>query len=189
MLCGLMNRRAVQSFLEETEQYHERLYHIAYSQMNDVHDAEDAVQEALIKAARKHEQFEGKSGLYTWLVRIVINQCHDMRRKRTRIRQRSVSMVSENEEKVLEIPDARRDPEKNAELSDESQRLMDVIGQLKDIYRDVVLLRYFEEMNYSEIATTLEISEGTVKSRLNQARKLLRTELEKTGIKGAYFES
>ena len=59
---------------------------------------------------------------------------------------------------------------------------MDMVGSLPEPYRELVLLRYFEELQYKDIAKTLSISEGTVKSRLNHARKLLRSSLEEAGI-------
>ena len=190
-LCKIrlfMESSEVQKFLEEAFQYRNRLYHMAISLMGSADEAEDAVQDAFIKASERREQFESRSSLYTWLVRILINHCHDLRRKRQRRKTTSLERKTNDEKEVtLDIEDKRQNISEKVELSEASLRLMDTMNKLDRIYREVVLLRYFEEMSYSDISSCLEISEGTVKSRLNRARQILHRELQTLRIGEEYL--
>ncbi|MCB1147983.1 MAG: RNA polymerase sigma factor [Leptospiraceae bacterium] len=171
----------IQNFFELSAPYHERLFHLALNYLRDADDAEDVVQDVLLKASQKYSGFEERSGIYTWLVRILINHCHDLQRARKRRNVRSLEEITVDGREI-QIADPKSDHAKNYELSETSSRLMDMVGSLPEPYRELVLLRYFEELQYKDIAKTLSISEGTVKSRLNHARKLLRSSLEEAGI-------
>ena len=179
---------AVKDFFDESFEYWEKLFHIAFSMLNNRDEAEDAVQDVLIKAAKKHKQFEGRSQLYTWLVRILINHCHDIHRKHKR--QKTSSMFKQSKDGQdygVDLEDGRQDLQKKIELSEASLRLIEMTEKLDTIYKEVVLLRYFEEMSYAQIAEVLNISEGTVKSRLNNARRILKSELSSLGIGEEYL--
>lgn len=175
--------KEAREFLDEAGTYWERLYHIALKYMRRPEDAEDAVQDALIKAVRARTQFENKSSLYTWLVRITINTCHDMLRSKKRKNKRIVAEDPDKNLEIHELHDKRENISKKIELSDMSARLIGTIEELDSTYKDVIVLRYFESMSHREISETLEISEGTIKSRLNTARKLLKDKLKKAGIR------
>lgn len=178
----------IQAFLEDSFEFWDKLYHIAVQYLGDYAAAEDAVQDILIKAAHKQKQFQGRSALYTWLVRILINHCHDIHRKLKRRKTSSLQVqIAENKELENEIVDERQDIEKKIERGEVSDRLIDMLRELKPIYKEVVILRYFEELSYANIAATLAISEGTVKSRLNSARRVLKSELSSHGIGEEYL--
>lgn len=180
--------RDIQEFFEESAPYHERLFYLACNYMRDPDEAEDVVQDVLIKASQKYETFEDRSSIYTWLVRILINHCHDIKRLHKRRRTHSIEEIAPDG-KELQIEDPSSDHVRNFELSETSARLMNIVQTLADPYKELVLLRYFEEMQYKDIAKALDLSEGTVKSRLNQARKLLRDRLSKEGIGEAFLVS
>ena len=183
-----VNEDEMQQYRNTAFQHKNQLYHLAISLLGNSDEAEDAVQDVFIKAAQRHDQFEGRSGIYTWLVRILINHCHDVRRKKKRQKTHSLeSRNSDNQDVTLDVADNRQNLQEKVELSEASGRLMTMLGKLDDIYKEVVLLRYFEEMSYAVIAETLEISEGTVKSRLNNARRILRSELQTLGIGEEYL--
>ena len=166
--------------------YRERLYRLALAQLRNTNDAEDAVQEALIKAGRNAQAFRSESSEYTWVVRILINHCHDIQRKVTRRQKREVTgdLVGQ---KSSQIADTRASIEQNIELSEMSQHLMSAVDELGQNYKPLILMRYFEDMSYENIAEALEINVGTVKSRMNQAKTLLKAKLEARGIGGDYF--
>lgn len=166
--------------------YRGRLYRLALAQLRNTTDAEDAVQEALIKAGRSAASFRSESSEYTWVVRILINHCHDMQRKVSRRQKREVAgdLI---EQKSSQIADPRASAQQNIELSDMSRHLMDAVQELGQNYKPLILMRYFENMNYEDIAAALNINLGTVKSRMNQAKNLLRAKLEARGIGGDYF--
>ncbi len=78
-------------FMARLMPYRDRLFRLALAQLRNTSDAEDAVQEALIKAGRNAQQFRSESSEYTWVVRILINHCHDVQRKVSRRQKREVS--------------------------------------------------------------------------------------------------
>ncbi|HNN01680.1 MAG TPA: RNA polymerase sigma factor, partial [Turneriella sp.] len=173
-------------FISRLMPYRERLYRLALAQLRNTTDAEDAVQEALIKAGKSAQTFRSESSEYTWVVRILINHCHDVQRKVSRRQKREVTgdLV---EQKSTQIADTRAQPEQNIELSDMSRHLMDAVNELGQNYKPLILMRYFEDMSYESIAEALELNTGTVKSRMNQAKTLLKSKLEARGIGGDYF--
>jgi len=166
--------------------YRERLFRLALAQLQNTADAEDAVQDVLIKAARKNEQFRSESTEYTWVVRILINHCHDIHRTRNRRSKREIdSRLSEI--KAENIPDTRIHAAQNIELSDLSKHLMNAVNTLGPGHKPLILMRYFENMSYEQIAESMNINLGTVKSRMNQSKILLREALLKNGIEGGLF--
>ncbi len=173
-------------FMSRLMPYRERLFRLALGQLQNTSDAEDAVQEALIKAGRNAQTFRSESSEYTWVVRILINHCHDVQRKVSRRQKREVA-GDVTSEKGTQIADTRASAEQNIELSDISRHLMDAVNELGQNYKPLILMRYFEEMSYEDIAQSLEINLGTVKSRMNQAKTLLKEKLTERGIGGDYF--
>lgn len=169
-------------FMARLLPYRERLYRLALAQLRNTSDAEDAVQEALIKAGRNAQTFRSESSEYTWVVRILINHCHDVQRKVSRRSKRELSDEASGRQSA-QIADSRVRPEENIELSEVSRHLMDAVNELSETFRQLILMRYFEEMSYEEIAAALEINLGTVKSRMNQAKTLLKARLIEKGIR------
>lgn len=169
------------AFMARILPYRERLYRLALAQLRNTSDAEDAVQEALIKAGRNAQAFRSESSEYTWVVRILINHCHDVQRKVSRRSKRELSDEAMGH-KSAQIADSRAQPEQNIELSEVSRHLMDAVNELGEHHKPLILMRYFEEMSYEDIATSLEINLGTVKSRMNQAKTLLKSKLTERGI-------
>ncbi len=163
-------------------QYYERLYWTAYAQLRNEEDARDAVQEAIVKGAHRLHSFRGEAQLSTWLTTILINYIRDEQRKAARRREKAL------EESPVEYSDTRETPEKKTERNDTAERLMNTVNQLDENLRQLVYLRYFSALKIEEISKILDINPGTVKSRLNQARRVLRAELEKVGIGGDSFE-
>jgi RNA polymerase sigma-70 factor (ECF subfamily) len=173
-------------FMSRLMPYRDRLFRLALAQLRNTSDAEDAVQEALIKAGRNAQQFRSESSEYTWVVRILINHCHDIQRKVSRRQKREVSGEI-SEAKGAAIADTRASTEQNIELSEMSRHLMDAVNELGQNYKPLILMRYFESMSYEDIAEALGLNTGTVKSRMNQAKVLLRAKLEKLGIGEEYL--
>jgi RNA polymerase sigma-70 factor, ECF subfamily len=156
------------AYVELVTPYRERLLRKAKSMVKDEDDAEDIVQDALISGYRSITKFRAESGVYTWLYRIVVNRAKDMLTKRKKNPEKP---ISEQEQQFM---DDREGYEKKLELSEESSYLIDKINLLDENYRQVIELRYFEEMSYSEIADVLGCNQGTVKSRLFKAKEILK---------------
>ena len=137
----------------------EVMYRVSKSILKRDEDCEDAVHEAIVKAFSKLYSLKNDSFAKTWLIRIVINECYAILRKRKR------EIYSE------EITEAE------AEKQDYSE-LYTALNRLPADYRVTIVLYYIEGYSVSETADILKVSEGTVKSRLSRGRKKLRSFLE-----------
>jgi len=161
------------------------IYGLLYRLTENVEEARDLTQETFLRAYQSIAHFRGESDLRTWIYRIAINQARNRWRWwRRRRREATVSIDAP------EISGGRlglvatlksntvRDPEQDALLSERERALKKALSGLKRVYRETVILRDIEGFAYEEIATTLDISVGTVKSRLARGRQELRRKLE-----------
>lgn len=156
--------------------YNRTLYRTARAILRDDAEAEDAVQEAYIRAYAALGGFRGESKLSTWLVRIAANEALMRRRKNARSAV-VVPMDGAAEERWEEAMSEEAGPERNA-LGGEMRRLLEErIDALPDDYRAVFMLRAVEELSVEEAATALGIPEATVRTRHFRARALLRESL------------
>jgi len=147
------------------DQYERDLLHLCCVYLRDISMAEDAVQETFIKAYQHMDAFRGESSEKTWLYKIAINTCRDIRRSRwLRIFDRSVDVDS------LQIPVEG--------ASVVSIALMQEIMRLPDKQREVIYLFYYKDMTLAEIGRLLGAPVSTVSDRLNRARNMLRKALK-----------
>ena len=139
---------------------------LAFNMLGNVSDAEDAVQEAFVRAYRSRDSFRHGSSLSTWICRILINTCYDIGRRR----------VSRRFEHAGDPEDA---PEPTLPAGDHPLRLTleTAVRQLAPIYREAFLLCDVEGYTHREVAAILDIPEGTSKARLFEARRKLRTSM------------
>ncbi|MBR6571604.1 MAG: sigma-70 family RNA polymerase sigma factor [Clostridia bacterium] len=146
--------------------YEKDLLRLCCVYLRDVSLAEDAVQETFLKAYRNRNAFRGESSLKTWLVRIAVNVCKDMRKSRWfRMMKNSVTL------------DQLQIAQEDTPIIIHSE-LIAAITNLPHKEKEVILLRYYENLNQSEIADVLALSHATVHRRLVKACKRLRNELE-----------
>ena len=157
------------------EHYQERLYRRAVSLLDRPELAEDALQSSLLSAYQALPKFRGDSSIYTWLYRIVTNQCRNCLQSQKRQSSQNISKL----EPVLR--DNRINLEKETELSEDFRYLMAKINSLPEKYRSLILYRYYDDLSYTEIASLIHAHVGTVKSRLFKARALLRKALSEDG--------
>lgn len=135
------------------------LYRVAYSQLSQACDREDAVQECLRKAWEMRGKLRNDRYLQTWVIRILINECHNIQRGRGR------------SELVDTVPEA------GTSTPDEGERLRAALQHLEEALRMPILLHYIEGYQVDEVARILRIPQGTVKSRMARGRKRLRSYL------------
>ncbi len=146
-------------------------------------DAEDLTIEAFGKAFRNIDQYSPEYAFSTWLFRIASNNCIDFLR-RQKIRQLDIVSTSGSEEEnrigevfakeaTMALKYDAPDPEENIILQQKHAMLRDVVANLKPRYRELVQLRYFDELSYEEISDKLELPLGTVKAQLFRAREML----------------
>ncbi len=146
------------------------LYRVSKSILKNDADCEDAVSEAIVKAFGNLASLKKDKHAKTWLTRILINECFHIRKQR-----KKVTLLSEEDAWVLE----RR--EENSGNLLEVERYSEIyhfIGKLKENQRLAVILYYYEGYSIKEIASIMEVTQGTVKSRLGRARKILKQYLE-----------
>src|ERR1700693_2757512 len=163
-------------FYELVRPYERRVYAAALAILRNEHDAEDAAQEAMLKAFANIRQFRAESRFSTWLIQITVNEAL-MRRRR----ERTVIMEGIDERRAQESEYAPRDfadwreiPLEALERKEVRQRLAEALGTLDRKDRGVVVLRDMEHLNIKERAEALGITVASVKTRLLRARLMLR---------------
>ena len=160
------------------------IYALLYRLTEDPEEARDLTQETFLQAFRSIAHFRGDADLRTWLYRIAVNQARNRWRWwRRRRREQTISLdapIGQYETEPLSARlrhDGERDPEQQALARERESVLVSALRSLSRNYREVVVLRDVEGLSYEEVAATLCISIGTVKSRLARGRLQLRRRL------------
>ncbi len=165
----------VDAFEELIKDYKKMAYNIALRVLRNKEDAEDISQEALVKVFRNIDSFNMQSTFKVWLYRIVMNTCLDFKRKKKIVTYSIDKPLESDESEILQdIPDNSNNPDVIIQNKLESQMLYECIEMLDDDFRTVIVLRDLQNLSYKDIASILSCNEGTIKSRLNRARKKLR---------------
>ena len=160
------------------------IYGLLFRLTGDAEEARDLAQETFLRAFQAIQKFRGDADLKTWLYRIAINQARNRWRWwRRRRRDATVSLdaaVGEREQTFAARLEDRNasDPEQETLAREREHQLRQALGGLRGAYREAVVLRDIEGLTYEEIAATLQINIGTVKSRLARGRLELRRKLE-----------
>jgi len=163
------------------------VYNLALKMTRNEDDALDISQEAFVKAFQQLKNFRGDSRFSVWLYRLTYNLCIDFLRKRPKAQIISLTYEDDSGESTpLEIPDFRDLPEDNAIRSETRKTIAEGIYELADDHREVLVMREVTGMSYDEMAVALNVSIGTVKSRLARARMKL---VEFLKDKGTFPES
>ena len=152
----------------------QNVYNLALKMTNNPDDALDISQEAFLRAYTRLGAFRGESRFSVWMYRMTYNLCIDFLRKSKRTAASPLTFTDdEGRERDLDVPDLRNLPE-DAAIQSETRRLLEEsIEKLSADHKEIFLMREVTGMNYADIAFALDISEGTVKSRLARARKAL----------------
>jgi RNA polymerase sigma-70 factor (ECF subfamily) len=160
--------------------YGDRLFRSAFMLCGNETDAQDVVQDTLLEAIRSVHRFQQRSSVYTWLYSILLNISRHHHRKQKRI-------VLDNNAGTEEMTSTGENVS-SLDAGTAASALQEVLAALSDAHREVIVLRYYEDMKIHEIARRLGLSKGTVKSRLHYAtgeiRKRLPVELNLFGAAG-----
>jgi len=150
------------------EKYRGRLYYHALCIVKDPQEAYDAVQEVFIKALREQRFFEESFQMKAWLFRVTSNLCYNIVRDKRRRRQ------------LLNLPEEEARPSessmtssKSVQIQQDHNSMMAALDKLSENHREILLLRYYDDLSYNEIASVLRVKLGTVMSRLSRARTRL----------------
>jgi len=147
------------------------VYNLALKMTKSEEDALDISQEAFLKAYRQLDAFRGDSRFSVWLYRLTYNLCIDFLRKKPRGGVMSLTQQDEGDDVYeLELRDVRELPEDKVMRGETRKAIAKSIDELNPRYREIIVMREITGMSYSDIAETLNLSEGTVKSRLARAR-------------------
>jgi RNA polymerase sigma-70 factor, ECF subfamily len=161
--------------------YEDSVYNLVYRLVNNPADSSDVVQEIFVKVFRNLNHFQGKSTLKTWIYRIAVNEAYNHRRWFSRHKKQEVGFNS-NEDSSIGLVDILPDrcPSPFDLTSDHETRALieEALLRINPVFRSAVVLRDLEDLSYEEIADVLQVSLGTVKSRILRGREALRVELE-----------
>jgi RNA polymerase sigma-70 factor (ECF subfamily) len=160
-----------ESFSRLVEAYQTPVYNLAYRMLGNRGEAEEAAQEAFLRAYTRLHRYDPAYKFSTWMLSITSNHCIDILRKRR------ITWLSLDEplpsEFAPQLSSNHPNPERaaqNAELEDQVRELLD---ELQPDYRAAVVLRYWYDLSYDEIAQTMDTTVSAIKSRLFRARKML----------------
>jgi RNA polymerase sigma factor (sigma-70 family) len=171
-LVARVCRGETRLFAELVCRHQDSVFALAFRLLGNRGEAEDAAQEVFLRAYRSLAHFMGGSKLSTWLYRITFNLCADCLRKRSRSGRAAAVLDDPNE-----LADGRTDPEGQALDAEERRAVRRAVKCLAGIYREVIILVYFQGLSLEDAAAVLEIPPKTVETRVYRARKLLRDDL------------
>lgn len=175
LLRGL--RAGIESAYEDLlNRYQQPVYSMVYRLLGDQNDACDVAQEVFLKVFRSVNSFKEKSSLRTWIYRIAVNEAHNQRRWFSRHKKREIAIDQEDREhRAFDVtPDPGPSPF-DFTLDRETHMLLEqALNEVSPVFRTAVVLRDIEGLGYEEIADILQISLGTVKSRILRGRESLR---------------
>lgn len=162
------------------ERFQGSVYNLAYRLLNDQSDAGDVAQEVFLKIFRNVGSFRGDSSLRTWVYRIAVNESHNRRRWLFRHRRGETGIdeaFDDSDSREKPIMDSGETPF-DFTMNREAQVLLEeALAGVNPVFRTALVLREIEDMSYDEIAEILEVSIGTVKSRIVRGREALRRNL------------
>jgi RNA polymerase sigma-70 factor (ECF subfamily) len=161
--------------------FQQPVYNLVYRLMADPGDSYDVVQEVFLKVFRNIGTFRSQSSLKTWIYRIAVNEVHNYRRWLFRHRRQEVVLEDDSEAGMSfgeTVPDRGRSPYDYALNGEKRVMIEDALARINPIFRAAVVLRDMEDLSYEEIADVLDISLGTVKSRITRGREAMRRQLE-----------
>lgn len=150
------------------EQYGQRVIGLAARLLGWTDGAEDVAQDVFVQVLNKGKQFRGNSSLWTWLAALTVNRCRTVRRRRW-LHDRVLGIVG----RQPASPETTRPATKQLERNETAARVRAQVAQLPTAAREVIVLRYFEELSLDEIATVLGAKRNAIEARLSRARKQL----------------
>lgn len=167
--------------------YHQPVYSLVYRVVNDAADAADTTQEVFLKVFRGIKRFNGQSSLKTWIYRIAVHEACNRKRWWFRHKSREVALeapINEQNERGTysgeeSLEDGSPSPFEQLATLEMRERVEQELSKIAEPFRTTVILRDIEELSYEEIAEVMQVSLGTVKSRLTRGREALRQRLAK----------
>jgi RNA polymerase sigma-70 factor, ECF subfamily len=171
-LAVMASKGDMNAFEQLVKLYFTGITGVCFSITSNQQDAEDCAQEAFIKAYRNISRFDPSSSFFTWIYRIAVNTCYDLKRKENRKFTVSLDDTMDTDDGAIayQVEDkaAAIDDQFICEASD--QKIQAIIDMLPEKFSRILRLKDIDGLSYTQIALIEEINEGTVKSRLSRAR-------------------
>ncbi len=159
-------------FIEMAAPFEKKIYLTCYSFLGSRQDAEDALQETMLRAFRSFNRFRREAQIQTWLRKIAVHVCIDMTRKR-----KNILSIEDIQEDGEELKDSSPGPYDSLERTERMRILSEALDEMRPEARTLIILRDVQGLPYEEIADILSQPVGTVKSGLNRARSALQKKL------------
>ncbi len=172
-----------EAFSDLVLKYEGKFINYAFKMLRDESEAQDAAQEAFLRAYRKINTFSGNSAFSTWLYAILNNICLDILRKKKRTGEENHISInqesSEDDEYEIQIEDTSAGPYESLQKKTAYEALYKALDELSEEHKEVLVMRDLNGLEYDEIAKITNTTLGTVKSRISRGRLNLRKILEK----------
>jgi len=169
------------AYEELITRFQQPVFTLASRLLNDPGEAADVVQEVFLKIFRSIGHFRGQSSLKTWIYRITVNEAHNAHRWFFRHRRRETELDGAPEDRNHHwketVADRSRSPYEEACNQEQHRIIETALLRLNPLFKEAVVLRDIADLSYEEIAEVLNVSLGTVKSRILRGREALRAEL------------
>jgi len=186
-LVAELREGSEQAFSSLLNLYQQPIYNFVYRLLEDPSDAPDVTQEVFFKVFRKIGDFRGECSLKTWIYRIAVNEASNLRRWFGRHRRREVSL-DQRVDDAPSLAELLADPQETQYeqllLLERRRAVETALAEVKESFRIPVVMRDIEGLSYDEIAEILQVSLGTVKSRILRGREALKRKLAATAASG-----
>ena len=181
-LIARLQKRDETAFEELLRQYEKKVYTLCFRMCGNSEDAAEAAQEAFLAAWQGLRFFRGDSSFSTWLYRLTSNACVDLLRREGRHRAAAGPSLDDDQDLNRDVQDVTAlSPQEEAERRELRAQIEEGLRALSPEHRQVLVLREMHQLSYDEIADTLDLDVGTVKSRISRGRKQLRNFLLRSG--------
>jgi len=180
-LASALRERSEEAYELLVSRFQQPVYNLVYRLLADPGESCDVVQEVFLKIFRNIGTFRSQSSLKTWIYRIAVNEVHNYRRWFFRHRRQEVVLEDESQGGKNfgdTVPDRGRSPYDCALDGEKRVMIEEALARINPMFRAAVVLRDVEDLSYEEIADILDISLGTVKSRITRGRDAMRRQLE-----------
>ncbi|MCF6093868.1 RNA polymerase sigma factor SigW [Microaerobacter geothermalis] len=178
-LAQLAKKGDRQAFAELVDIYKDKVYHLAYRMLGNTQEAEDIGQETFLRVYSNLARYDEGYKFSTWIYRIATNLCIDRLRKRRQVYSLDAEVEgTDGLDMYSQISDQRKGPEEEILTSELQGVIQDAIHQLPPKYKNVIILRYVNDLSIQEISEILDIPVPTVKTRIHRGREALRKKLQ-----------
>ena len=161
------------AFADLMQRYKDSIYFMSLKMVNNKEDAMDITVETFAKAFEKLDKYQPEYAFSTWLFRVATNNCIDFLRKKKLNTVSIDNMIDDDDDRPMQIKADTLNPEESSIKKQQSEELKLLIESLPPRYRNLLTLRYFDELSYEEISQQLDLPLGTVKAQLFRAKYLL----------------